>query len=159
MGIFDNLIKFKTNGDIVYNKWIEWDHFLIPNKPEWLREILRNAMALQGHCMDCSALDGCYFVEWNMPEQPLHEHCDCLKKDITYSRIENNAIAECDIRKFTEYIFKDTKDSKGKNKIFHNLGFNINDSQYLQNEYCKQALNQYLSGNYILRNLDRNGQS
>lgn len=58
-----------------------------------------------------------------------------------------------DIRKFTEYVFKNMKDSKGKNKIFYDLGFDINDSGYLQNEYCKQALNQYLLGNYVLKNL------
>ena len=110
---------------------------LIPNKPEWLREILRNIMALFGHCMNCSALDGCYWVKRNMPEQPLHENCDCRKKDVLYSKVKNNAKAECDIRKFTEYVFKNMKDSKGKNKIFYDLGFDINDSSYLQNEYCK----------------------
>ena len=49
---------------------------------------------------------------------------------------------------------KNIKDSKGKNKIFYDLGYDINDSQYLQNEYCKQALSQYLVGNYVLKNLD-----
>lgn len=58
----------------------------------------------------------------------------------------------------TEYVFKNIKDSKGKNKIFYDLGFNANDSQYLQNEYCKQALKQYLLGNYVLKNLDKRGQ-
>lgn len=158
MSIFDNLIQIGENGEIVYNQWIEWDHFLIPNKPEWLREILRNIMALFGHCMNCSALDGCYLVKRNMPAQPLHENCDCRKKDISYSKVKNNATAECDIRKFTEYVFRNNKDSKGKNKIFYDLGFDINDSSYLQNEYCKQALNQYLLGNYVLKNLDKRGQ-
>ena len=37
MGVFDELIKVDIEGNIVYNKWIEWDHFLIPNKPDWLR--------------------------------------------------------------------------------------------------------------------------
>lgn len=158
MSIFDNLIQIGENGKIVNNQWIEWDHFLIPNKPEWHREILRNTMALFGHCMNCSALDGCYLVKRNMPEQPLHENCDCRGKDISYSKVKNNATAECDIRKFTEYVFRNSKDSKGKNKIFHDLGFDINDSSYLQNEYCKQALNQYLLGNYVLKNLDKRGQ-
>lgn len=158
MSIFDDIIQIGKNGEIVYNQWIEWDHFLIPNKPEWLREILRNIMALLDHCMNCSALDGCYLVERNMPKQPLHENCDCLKKDISYSKVKNNATAECDIRKFTEYVFKNIEDSKGKNKIFYDLGYNINNSQYLQNEYCKQALSQYLVGNYVLKNLDRRGQ-
>lgn len=38
------------------------------------------------------------------------------------------------------------------------MGFDINDSQYLRNEYCKQALKQYLLGNYVLKNLDKRGQ-
>ena len=158
MSIFDDLIRIGENGEIVNNQWIEWDHFLIPNKPEWLREILRNIMALFGHCMSCSALDGCYLSKRNMPEQPLHENCDCRKKDIAYSKVKSTATTECDIRKFTEYVFKNMKDSKGKNKIFYDLGFDINDSSYLQNEYCKQALNQYFLGNYVLKNLDRRGQ-
>lgn len=158
MSIFDDLIQVGENGEFVYNQWTEWDHFLIPNKLEWLRVILRNIMALLGHCMNCSSLDGCYLVKRNMPEQPLHENCDCCKKGISYSKVKNNATAECDIKKFTEYVFRNMKDSKGKSKIFYDLGFDINDSQYLQNEYCKQALNQYLLGNYVLKNLDKRGQ-
>ena len=49
MSIFDDLIRIDENGNLSYNGWIEWDHFLIPNKPEWFREILRNLMALLGH--------------------------------------------------------------------------------------------------------------
>ncbi len=158
MSIFDELIRISKNGEIIYNQWIEWEHFLISNKPEWLREILRNIMAIFGHCMNCSALDGCYLATRNMPEQPLHEKCDCSKKDIIFPKVKAKAKAECDVRKFTEYIFKNVKDSKGKNKIFYDLGYNISDSQYLQNQYCTQALNQYLLGNYVLKNLDRRGQ-
>ena len=55
-------------------------------------------------------------------------------------------------------MFKNTKESKGKNKIFYDLGFKIEHSQFLQSEYCKQALFQYLKGNYVLKNLDRKGQ-
>lgn len=158
MSVFDDLIRIGENGELIFNQWIEWDHFLIPNKPEWFREILRNVMVLLGHCMECTSLDGCYLVRKNTPNQPLHNNCDCRKKNITYSKAKKSAIAECDIRKFTEYVFKNIKGSKGKNKIFYDLGFNINDSQYLQNEYCKQALKQYLSGNYVLKNLDKRGQ-
>lgn len=158
MSIFDDLIQIGQNGEIVYNQWIEWDHFLIPNKPEWLREILRNIMALFDHCLNCSALDGCYLVTRNMPKQPLHENCDCRKKNINYANVKSKAKAVCDIRKFTEYVFKNINNFKGKNKIFYDLGYDINDSQYLQNEFCKQALNQYLLGNYVLKNLDRRGQ-
>lgn len=158
MSVFDDLIRIGENGELIFNQWIEWDHFFIPNKPEWFREILRNVMALLGHCMECTSLDGCYLVRKNTPKQPLHDNCDCRKKNITYSKVKESAIAECDIRKFSEYVFKNIKDSKGKNKIFYDLGFNTNDSQYLQNEYCKQALKQYLLGNYVLKNLDKRGQ-
>lgn len=88
----------------------------------------------------------------------MHIKCDCTQKVISIIKVKNNATAECDIKKFTEYIFKDKEKSNGKNEIFYSLGFNINDSLFLKQEYCKQALQQYLSGNYILKNLDIRGQ-
>ncbi len=157
MAIFDDLVKVDENGEFVFNQWIEWDHFLIPNKPEWFRELIRNEIALFGHCMKCTSLDGCYLVTRNMPKQPLHDNCDCRKSNITNLEVKKSAVAECDMRKFTEYVFKDVKDSKGKNQIFYDLGFDINDSEYLRNEYCKQALKQYLLGNYVCKNLDIRG--
>ncbi len=158
MNVFNDLIKVDENGNIRYNKWIEWEHFLIPNKPEWLRDILRNLMVIFAHCLNCTALDGCYLLDNNKPKQPLHEHCDCRKKVVSFSKVKTNSYAECNIAKFTEYVFKNDKDSKGKNKIFYDLGYSINDSEYLKKEYCKQALEQYLSGNYRLKNLDKRGQ-
>ncbi len=158
MSIFDDLLRIDEKGNIIYNNWIEWDHFLIPNKPEWLREILRNLMALLAHCLNCTALDGCYLLDNNKPDQPLHENCDCKKNYISFSKVKMNASAECAIEKFTKYVFTNNKDSKGKNKIFYDLVYSIENSQYLKNLYCKQALEQYLLGNYKLKNLDRRGQ-
>lgn len=158
MGVFNGLVQIDKNGNVFYDQWVEWDHFWVPNKPEWLREIFRNILAILGHCMNCSALDGCYFIDNNKPDQPLHQHCDCQKKIISYLEVKTKATASCDIRKFTEYVFKNDYKSKGKNKIFYDLGYNLNDAEFLQNEFCKQALNQYLKGNYKLKNLDRNGQ-
>ena len=158
MSIFEGLIQINEKGEIEYNKWIEWDHFFIPNKPEWFREILRNLLFMLGHCLNCSAIDGCYFLETKMPNIPLHNRCHCAKKNITYSKVKQSANAECDIRKFTEYIFKNNQESNGKKKIFSDLGFDINDSNYLQREFCDQALEQYLLGNYTLKNLDIRGQ-
>ncbi len=158
MSIFDNLIQIDSDGNIFLNQWVEWDHISIPNKPDWLRQLLRAIMFFIGHCMKCTVLDGCYFVERIMPEIPLHENCDCNKINIPYDTVKISAKAECDIRKFTEYIFKDETGSKGKNKIFYDLGFNINDSIFLQQEFCKQALNNYLVGNYKLKTLDQKGQ-
>ena len=79
MSIFDNLMRIDENGNLSYNRWIKWNHFLIPNKPEWFREILRNLMAFLRHCLNCTALDGCYLLDSNRPEQPLHQHCHCKK--------------------------------------------------------------------------------
>ena len=67
MSIFDGIIRIDDEGNIIYNKWIEWEHYLIVNKPDWLRQILRAIAALVGHCMTCTVLDGCYFVERIMP--------------------------------------------------------------------------------------------
>lgn len=50
MNVFDGLIQIDTEGNIVYNKWIEWDHLLNPNKPNWLRLILRAIMAFFNLC-------------------------------------------------------------------------------------------------------------
>lgn len=158
MNLLEDLIKCDEDGKIFYNKWIEWDHFLVPNKPEWLRNIVRNICALFGHCMVCTALDGCYLLDNKRPEQPLHSKCDCQKKDINFFTVKNKVKSECDIRKFTEYVFKGSEASKGKNKIFYDLGFNIKDSYYLQLEYNKQSQEQYINGNYKLKKLDRKGQ-
>lgn len=158
MQILNNLIKIDKKGNLLYNEWCEWSHFLVPNKPDWFRQILRNIIAILGHCLLCSAVDGCYFIKNNSPKHPLHIKCDCTQKVISIIKVKNNATAECDIKKFTEYIFKDKEKSNGKNEIFYSLGFNINDSLFLKQEYCKQALQQYLSSNYILKNLDIRGQ-
>lgn len=155
MGVFDE-IQIDSGGNIVYNKWIEWEHFLIPNKPDWFRQILRAIMALLRHCMTCTVLDGCYFVERIMPNLPLHTNCDCKKLDKSLAIVKSKAKAECDIRKFTNYVFKDN--SNGKKQIFLNLGYNINDSFFLQQEFCKQALKNYLLGNYKLKTLNSRGQ-
>lgn len=65
MSVFEDIIEF--DGEIRDNSWIEWDHYLIPNESDFLRELT------------CTALDGCYFIQWNCPEFPQHEKCDCVK--------------------------------------------------------------------------------
>lgn len=46
MGVFDDLIHIGENGELLFNQWIEWDHFLVPNKPEWFRELYRRGLRL-----------------------------------------------------------------------------------------------------------------
>ena len=148
----------EVNGKIVYNQWIEWEHIEVPNKPKEYREIVRFVLSLLGHCMNCTALDGCYLVENNMPKVPLHERCDCKKIKISLRTVQARAKAECPIEKFTNYVFTDEIKSKGKKSIFESLGFSSKDSEKLKFEMEKQSLNNYLLGNYLLKNLDNNGQ-
>lgn len=154
--MFENILE--VNGQIVNNQWVEWDHIGVPNKPKEYRAIIRFIMALLGHCMNCTALDGCYFVERNMPIHPLHERCDCRKIKIGKAKVNGTAKAECPIEKFTNYVFTDEVKSKGKKAIFESLGFTKKDSQKLKNEVEQQSLSNYLLGNYLLKDLDSNGQ-
>ena len=85
-----------------------------------------------------------------------HPNCDCTQFSIT--KPINEVKASCDIRKFTEYIFNEKYNDKGKNKLFTLLGFLKEDSEYLQNEYEKQAKKKYINGQYTLGKLDKYGQ-
>jgi hypothetical protein len=62
-----------------------------------------------------------------------------------------------DSRKFSEYIFKDGA-APGKDVVFKNLGYNINDSKLLTKIYQEQGAAKYASGNYTLGKLDNFGQ-
>lgn len=153
MSIFEN---FEIVDDsIVNNSWIEWDHYGVPNEDGVLREIIRTLMLVFGHCLVCTKLDGCYFIERNMPNQPQHNNCDCATLNKSKEQVKHTAVSECDIRKFVEYIFKGVG---GKKELFESWGYSLNDSELLKNEFEKQAIEQYLKGNYILKGLDCNGQ-
>ena len=60
------------------------------------------------------------------------------------------ARANCDIRKFTEYIFHEGK-NKGKKQLFESWGYTIKDSAYLQQLYISQAIRKYCNGDYIFK--------
>ena len=50
-----------------------------------------------------------------------------------------NIKAECDIKKFSDYIFSDKYAWNGKRDLFKILGFNKDNFEYLKYEYEKQA--------------------
>mgnify|MGYP000982995506 CR=1 FL=1 len=108
--------------------------------------------------MTCTSLDGCYFLESNMPKQPQHDNCDCKKLQISVSFVKTKAFSECSIEKFLGYVFTDDEKSKGKKSLFESWGYTKENAYELQKEYQNQALKEYLNGNYILKDLDRNGQ-
>ncbi len=106
----------------------------------------------------CTALDGCYFLDTNRPEQPLHIKCDCYKKNINQNVVKINAKAELPITKLTKYIFNGAEKSNGKQKIFESMGYTLNDVNELKSLLENQAKTNYINGKYMLKNLDNYGQ-
>lgn len=90
-----------------------------------------------------------------MPEYPQHPHCDCMLLSI--SKPTTQTVAFCAIEKFTGYVFI-PENSKGKTDLFLNLGYGIEDSEFLKSEFEKQARKKYLNGDYSLNFLDKYGQ-
>ncbi|CUH96603.1 hypothetical protein P22_2693 [Propionispora sp. 2/2-37] len=62
-----------------------------------------------------------------------------------------------DIRKFTEYIFKDGA-APGKDVVFKNLGYGVKDSESLIKIYNEQAAAKFAKGEYTLGKADSFGQ-
>ena len=152
MSIFGNIVY--KDGEFIDNGWIKWLHWGVPDEEGDERERQRKQLAFFMHCLCCTALSGCYFAADNKPEK--HPNCDC--KQFPIAKPYKEAKTNCDVRKFTEYIFNDKYKDNGKIKLFGLLGFLKEDSEYLKSEYEKQAKEEYLRGNYILGKLDKYGQ-
>lgn len=103
MGVFEDFIE--CDGEIRDNSWIEWDHYLIPNESDFLRELTRRVLAILRNCLKCTALDGCYFIQWNCPEFPQHEKCDCVKTNISSIKVKNKARSEMQVEKTIPVYF------------------------------------------------------
>lgn len=142
MSVFDDLIKIDENGNFSYLGWVEWKHI-----PTGLH-----------HCPTCLILDKCWFDNTLKPQLPQHEKCHCVVNSITKPIPNITSKADCDLEKFTGYIFSDKYAWNGKRDLFEMLGFSINDSQYLKQEYENQAVKNYCNGNYKLGKLDSHGQ-
>lgn len=142
MGIFDDLIRVDENGNLRYIGWIEWKHI---------------STGLT-HCPVCLVLDKCWFNNNLKPKLPQHENCHCVANNVANPIPMIDAIAKCDIIKFTDYIFSDKYAWNGKRDLFEMLGFTINDSNYLKEEYENQAVKKYCNSEYKLGKLDMQGQ-
>ena len=68
-----------------------------------------------------------------------------------------NSLVKVDIRKFTEYVL-DPTNSKGKDVIFNNLGYDKTNAKSLARLYKKQGLKNFLKKNYTYGKLDIHGQ-
>lgn len=140
--------------------WVQWVHpYTMPAKTalrKKLNVIMENIIPfmMPAHCAKCLNMNGCCFAEDKCPESPLHDNCHCKIKRINGVTVT----AECPIEKFTGYIFSDKYINNGKNKLYRNWGFTITDSNLLKAEMEKQAINVYLSGEYILGEMNSYGQ-
>lgn len=106
------------------------------------------------HCSICLNLNGCCFVIDKCPTIPHHPHCHCFLKNVQHMTV----MVECPIIKFTRYAFVH-HEVGDKKQLFESWGFDINDSEYLQKEFAKQAYIAYSTGNYTLTNLNKYSQS
>ena len=142
----DYTIKlFNTN-------WVKWVHE--GTKPaESNAEKSANVIkgALSKHCAMCLNLNGCCFVIDKCPTKPLHPNCHCYTIDIP----SISAKADCPIEKFTKYVFAN---GNSKKDLYELWGYDIMDSQYLQQEFVKQAKLDYSVGDYELGLLNEYGQ-
>lgn len=142
MSVLNDLVKSDENNIFKYVGWIEWRHV----SPKLI------------HCPMCLILNGCWFNDIKKPVLPQHENCHCTSITISNPLPNIDAVAKCEIEKFTNYIFSDKYAWNGKRKLFELMGFSVKDSQYLQEEYEKQAVNNYCSSNYRLGKLNAYGQ-
>ena len=152
----------EKDGQIVDNGWVKWYHFAVPDEEGQERNDARSNLETLGHCKECSVLSGCYFVKHKLPKKKaegkglLHPNCDCKLFNIQNPAKQVSSV--CDINKFINYVFSEKHASNGKIKLFKKLGFNIEDSEYLKQEFDRQARECYLNGNYDLGRLNEHGQ-
>ncbi len=111
------------------------------------------------HCFQCLQLDGCWFMWENEPIAPLHDKCHCRVEAIDYSAVYMNASAYSSFSKFDPYLFNTTGFYlHGKEKLFEEWGYTVDDARWLQEELERQAREKYISGEYKLGRLDIFGQ-
>ncbi|MBQ2711178.1 MAG: hypothetical protein IJF66_04455 [Clostridia bacterium] len=154
-GIFMTSERTKdTATKILENSWVKWVHLgLIPAETPLAKSTNVGLGAITNHCVQCRNLNGCCFVKGNHPPHPPHKYCHCELVDIKMPSIK----AECAIEKFVEYIFHPVN-NKGKKDLFESWGYGIMDSQYLQQEFVRQAQIAYSAGEYELDFVDDYGQ-
>lgn len=134
--------------------WVQWIHE--KSKPaETSTEKTANALTglISKHCGKCLNLNGCCFVKENCPTQPLHPNCHCYTINISQPDIKS----ECSIEKFTNYVFVSSL-IDDKKQLFELWGYDIMDSEYLQQEFINQAKLAYSVGDYELVLLNEYGQ-
>ena len=113
----------------------------------------------QNCCQECVRLNGCLFLESKAPAWPHHPNCHCTLDPVDYSTVLLVATAQSDYEKFDPYLFNTQgRHPHGKEKPFHEWGYTVTDTRWLQDEMERQAREKYLSGDYMLGRLNKEGQ-
>lgn len=150
MSNFDAIIE--NDNDI--SAWIKWIHLGVPDEEGEDRKAKQKELAASFHCEKCTALSGCYFVTnampGHLPPNMLHPRCDCTVKFVSASQVRLQVRAFSPISKFNGFAFKEKGIKGGKNNPYEDLGFDIDDSEYLAKEYERQAKERYAQGQYVL---------
>ncbi|MGN0781787.1 MAG: DUF6883 domain-containing protein [Christensenellales bacterium] len=153
MDVFEN-IRDKVLSLFNPNSWVKWIHDgIMPAYTHEDRGANIDYASKSNHCAKCLNMNDCFFPKNNMPDYPLHYGCHCRIEPVT--NITFNA--ECSIEKFQNYIFDSVKNN-GKKALFEKYGYSIKDSQWLQEELCRQAQEKYAKGDFVLNKLDDYGQ-
>lgn len=153
MNVFDS-IRDKVLSLFDNSEWIKWIHE--GTMPAYISELKRQNVEYSkrsNHCAACLNLNGCCFPKSNMPVYPHHYGCHCRLE----SAANINFKADCAIEKFNDYIFDSIKNN-GKKALFESWGYDKMDTQWLQQEYCRQAQEKYSNGEFTLNKLDDFGQ-
>ena len=144
MGLLSDIFtaSFRGESSPQLPHWIEWKHI----------------SKGRTHCPTCLRLDGCWFKEDNKPKLPHHAFCHCTAFPLPLSQVLNNTTSQCDIRKFSEYIFNPKYDANGKRALYEGWGYSIRDSETLKKAFEEKALEKYMDGQYVLGRLNEQGQ-
>lgn len=138
----------------------QWQTVLFVQKsdsPEWVRWVHQSEGYT--HCDECLMLDGCLFLRSKAPPWPHHPNCHCILEPVDYAVVQISASTYSDYRKFDPYLFNtQNQHPHGKDKLFKQWGYTVEDARWLQAEIERQGLEKYLSGEYILGKLNEKGQ-
>ncbi len=104
---------------------------------------------LTNTCEICVALNKTVFKSNNSPTY-THPHCKCIQIPTTLS----SPSLIFDMRKITDYLFID----KSKSRMIKSMGFYPEDAQFLYDYVSLNVTKEFVNGNYILKNLNKNGQ-
>ena len=110
------------------------------------------------HCAVCLNMNGCCLpidVIENKMKFPFHENCHCYVVPTNNLEIT----AEVPLKKFIKYIFNPEKYlENGKQQMFIDWGFNIDDSVDLSIEFAVQGNELFFNTNFDIGKLDNYGQ-